>query len=71
MQQPYLSSKIVIDKLDGDFGMLFDFKATCAKLPYFSYPKNMEIRVLAKEMISLDLPPANQWKAIENYGKTK
>ena len=59
----------MIDKLARDFEMLFDFKATCAKLPDLSYPKNMEIRVLAKEMISLDMPAADQWKTIENYEK--
>ena len=37
IQQQSLSKKIVIEKLAGDFEMLFDFKATCTKLPYFSY----------------------------------
>ena len=58
MQQQPLSRKNVIEKMD--FEMLFDFKDTCSKFPYFSYPKNMELRVLAKEMISMDLPDANQ-----------
>ena len=31
MQQQSLSRKTVIDKLDGDFEMLFEFKAMCAK----------------------------------------
>ena len=38
MQKQSLSLKIVIDKLVGDFEMLFNFKATCAKLTDFSYP---------------------------------
>ena len=59
MQQQYLSGKTVIHKLAGDFGMLFDFKATCAKLPDFSYLENMELRVLVKDMIILDLPTAD------------
>ena len=38
MQQQSLSGKIVIEKLDRDFEMLFDFKDICAKFPDFSYP---------------------------------
>ena len=36
-QQQSLSVKIMIDKSTRDFEMLFNFKAMCAKLPYFSY----------------------------------
>ena len=61
----------MIEKLDGDFEMLFDFKAICSKFPYFSYPENVELRVSTKEMISLDMPIAHQWKTVENYGKSK
>ena len=71
MQQQYLSSKTVIDKLAGDFEMLFDFEATCAKFPDFSYPKNVELRVLAKEMINLELPFFDQCNTVENYGKSQ
>ena len=70
MQQS-LSRKITIDNLDGDFEMMIDFKATCAKLQYFSYVENVELRVLEKEMINLDLPTIGQWKIIENFGKRK
>ena len=70
MQQS-LSGKVVVDKLARDFEMLFDFKATCAKLSDFSYVENVELRVLAKEMINLDLPAIDQWKIIENFGKSK
>ena len=66
MQQQSLSGKTVIDKLVEYFQMLFDFKATCAKLPDFSYPENMDLSVLAKETISLDVLAADQWKIIEN-----
>ena len=38
MQQQSLSGKIVIDKLDGDFEMFFDFKDICAKFLDLSYP---------------------------------
>ena len=59
----------MIDKLAGDFEMLFSFKATCAKLPDFSYSENVELRVLAKDMINLYLPAIDEWKIIENYRK--
>ena len=71
MQQQSLPGKTLIEKLTGDFEIMFDFKDTCTKLPYFSYPKNVELRVLAKEMISLDPLAIDQWKTIENYGKRK
>ena len=58
MQQS-LSGKIVVDKLAGDFEMLFDFKATCAELLDFSYVENVELEVLEKEMINLDFPAVN------------
>ena len=61
----------MIDNLAGDFEILFDFKETCAKFLDFSYLENVELRVLVKEMISLDLPATDQWKTIENYGKIK
>ena len=51
--------------------MLFDLKATCTQLSYFSYPENVELSVLAKEMISLEMLVVDQWKTIENYGKSK
>ena len=70
MQQS-LSRKITIDNLDGDFEMMIDFKATCAKLQYFPYVENVELKVLEKEMINLDLPTFGPWKIIENFGKSK
>ena len=65
------SGRIVVDKLAEYFEMLFDFKATCAKLPYFSYVENVELRVLEKEMINLHFPTIGPWKIIENFGKRK
>ena len=41
MQQQSLSGKTLIDKLAGDFEMMFDFKAMCSKLSDFSYSKNV------------------------------
>ena len=71
MQHQSLSGKTMIDKLSGDFEMLFDFKAICTKLSEFFYAENMELSVMEKEMISLDLPTTNQWKLVDNYGKSK
>ena len=59
MQQQSLLGKTVIDKLTGEFEMLFDFKAICTQLPEFSYRENVELSVLAREMINLDMPNAN------------
>ena len=56
MQQQYLSGKAVIDKLAGDFEMMFEFKSMCIKLPDLSYSENVDLRELAKEMINLYLP---------------
>ena len=61
----------MVDKLPKDFEMLFDFKATCAKLSYFSYVDNVELRVLEKEMFNMDLPIVDQWKTVEQFGKNK
>ena len=65
MQHQSLSGKEMIDKLAGDFNMMFEVKATCTKFSKFSYSKNIELRVLAKEMINLDLPVVDQWKIIK------
>ena len=69
MQQS-LFGKIVVDKLDEDFEMLFDFKDTCAKLSYFSYVENVDLRVFEKEMANLYFPTVDQWKTIEQFEKT-
>ena len=31
----------------------------------------VELRVLAKDMASLELPTVDEWKIVEKYGKTK
>ena len=67
MQQKYLSQNTVIEKMDGQF----DFKATCTKLPIFSYPENVELKVLDKEIISLDFPMTDQWNTAKTYRKIK
>ena len=68
MQKQFLSGKAMIDKLVGDFEMLFEFKSTCAKFLDSSYSTNVELKVLAREMINMDLPATDQWKRVENYG---
>ena len=46
----------MFDKLAEEFELLFDFKVSCAKVPNFSYTDNMELRVLAHDMVVADLP---------------
>ena len=50
-----------------DFEMLHTFKSTSAELPEFSYVDHVELRVLAREMASLELPTIDQWKIVEKY----
>ena len=59
----------MVYKLDGHFEMLFDFKATSSKLAYYSYVENVDLRVVSKEMVNLDLPNVDQWKTVEHFGK--
>ena len=71
MRHQSSSGKTVIDKLIVDFEMLFYFKATCTNLPELSYVENVELSVMVKEMISLDIPTTDQQKLVDNYGKGK
>ena len=71
MQHQSLFGKTMIYKLTIDFEMLFDFKSICTKLLELSYAENMELSIMAKEMISLDMPTTDQWKLVDNYGKSK
>ena len=59
MTQQSLSGKTVIDKLTGEFELLFDFRAICTKFPMFSNTENVELSVLAEEMTKLEIPTAN------------
>jgi len=70
MQQA-LSGRVVFDKLAGEFKLLFDFKVACAKVPNFPYADNMDLRVLAHEMVVADLPNTEHWRAVQQYGSTK
>ena len=55
MQQA-LSGRVMFDKLVEEFDLLFDFKVTCFKVPNISYAENMELRVLAHQMVVADFP---------------
>ena len=66
-----LSRKTIVDKLSEDFEILYAFKATCSQISKISYKYHVEIRLLAKEMASLELPTVDQLKTVEKYGRTK
>ena len=66
-----LSQKIIIDKLEVDFELVNSFKEINAHLPPISYIDHVELRVLEKEMESLEFPSRDQWKTIEKFGKMK
>ena len=66
-----LSGRVVFDKLAREFKLLFDFKVACAKVPNLSYANNMELRVLAHEMVVVDLPKTEQRRTVQQYISTK
>ena len=70
MQQS-LSRQRTVEKLSVDFEIIDAFRATCAHLLAISYANHVELRVLAKEMDTLELPTVDQWKTIEKFGNTK
>ena len=70
MQQA-LSGRVVFDKLAEEFELLFDFKVSCAKVPNCSYVDNMELKVLAHEMVVAYFPNPEHWRSIQQYGSTK
>ena len=69
--QHALSGPIVFDKLAREFELLSDFKATCATVPDFSYTENMELRVLAHDMVIANFPGPDQCRSIQQYGSDK
>ena len=69
--QQSLSGTIVIRKLSGEFELLFDFKALCAKFPAPSYLENLELEVLAEEVVKMVTPTTKEWKMIENHNNSK
>ena len=70
MQQA-LSEPVVFDKLVGEFEALFDFKAACTKVPNITYSNNMELKVLAHEMVIADFLGSKHWRSIQMYGSSK
>ena len=70
MQQSLPRIKIV-EKLSKYFEIINTFRANCAHMPKISYVDRVELRVLEKEITSLELPTIDQWNPIENFGKTK
>ena len=70
MQQS-LFVKTIVEQLSKDFEIFNTFRATCAQLPEISYMDHVKLRAQAKEMDSLELPTVDQWKTVENFGKTK
>ena len=61
----------MFDKFAKEFELLFDFKVTCAKVPNISYADNMELRVLAHEMVVAYLPNPEHWRTIQQFGSNK
>ena len=63
MQQS-LSGRTIFDKLDSEFELMFDFKATYAKAPETSYLETMELKVQAFDMPVATFPSPDQWRSI-------
>ena len=61
-----MSGRVVFDKFTGEFELLFDFKFACAKVPNFSYADNMELRVLAHDMVVADFSNLNIGEQFNN-----
>ena len=69
--QHTLFGPVVFEKLAREFEELFGFKFSCTKVPNLTYSDNMELRVLAHDMIMADLLGSEQWKSIQMYGSNK
>ena len=59
-----LFGKTIVDKLTEKYEIFFAFKEVCPHVQNYSYGDHIELRVLAKEMSTLELPSADQWKTI-------
>ena len=66
-----LMGKVIVDKLIEDFEILHKFLIIRGGLPKVSYEAYMEMEVSIREMIEYDIPSAEQWRAIERFGKKK
>ena len=51
-----MSGKTVVDKLVVDFEIINTFRTICSQLPPISYIDHVELGVLAKEMVNIELP---------------
>ena len=66
-----LTWKVIIEKLAIYFEILDQIGIIGAKLSLISYVDHIELRVLAKEITSLEVPSGDRWKTIENFGRMK
>ena len=66
-----MTGKVIIDKLTEDFEILHKFLIIRGGFPTVSYESYMELEVSIREMIEYDIPSAEQWRAVERFGKTK
>ena len=66
-----LTGKVIVDKLTEDSEILQKFLIIRRGLPKIYYEYYMELEVSIQEMMEYDTPSAEQWKAIERFGKTK
>ena len=67
MEQVF-SRKVVFEKVENDFELWFEFKATRSKVPMTSYSEAMELRAQAYDMVAMPLPGFVTWKTIHHYG---
>ena len=66
-----MTGKVIIDKLAVDFEILDLFRMIGSKLTPISYADHLELRFLAKEMTSNEVPSGDKWKTIEKFGTMK
>ena len=66
-----LTGKTIVDMLTEDFQIFQKFLLVRKGLPKVSYEAYMELEVSIREMMECDTPSAEQWKAVERFGKTK
>ena len=66
-----LSRKVVFEKVENDFELWFEFKATRSKVPMTSYSEAIELRAQAYDMVAAQLPGSNTWKTICQFGSVQ
>ena len=65
-----LTGGIIVDKLENEFKVLFAFREACTHLQSFSYQENFELRILVKEIITLEFLTLEQSKILEIFSST-